>query len=235
MFKNGFIAIHRKMAEWEWYHDTNVVRVFLHCLIKANWKEKNWQGNIIPRGTFITSYQHLADETSLSVRNVRTALKKLKTTSEVTIKTTNKFTMISITNYNEYQDIDKQSDKQTTIKRQSNDKQTTTTEPYNQDNKGNNKSIGVKKTPKSTRFKKPGINEIQRYIDECNLTSVNADDFYNFYDSKNWMVGKNKMQNWKAAISGWHSRNMKTKPEVKNEKRTMSAVEQVEFATRHRD
>jgi hypothetical protein len=74
---NGFIFLHRKFKEWEWYKNINVKTLFTHCLIMANFKDNKWQGIDIKRGSFITSISNLANETGLSDRQVRTALDKL--------------------------------------------------------------------------------------------------------------------------------------------------------------
>ena len=66
-------------------------------------------------------------------------------------------------------------------------------------------SIG-KNIEKEKKFVKPTIEEIQAYIDERN-NGINADAFYDFYESKNWYVGKNKMKDWKACIRTWEQRN----------------------------
>ena len=139
MNNNGFIVLYRSLLDWEWYTDEKVSRLFIHCLLKANHADKKFRGNVIERGSFQTSYQMLSDETGLSVRSIRTSLNKLKTTGEVTIKTSTKNTVIIINNYDEYQSIDKQNDKQTTNKRQTSDKQTTTNNNDNNINNENNK------------------------------------------------------------------------------------------------
>ena len=56
-------------------------------------------------------------------------------------------------------------------------------------------------------FRIPEIEEVKTYYLEKNSTENEAQKFWNFYQSKNWMVGKNKMKDWKAAASGWISRN----------------------------
>lgn len=100
---DGWIKIHRKMLNWEWYDDINTKVLFLHLLLKANHKEKRWRGTIIERGQLITSLEHLAKETKLTVKQVRTSLNKLKMTCEVATKGTNKFTLITIEKYSDYQ------------------------------------------------------------------------------------------------------------------------------------
>ena len=100
----GFIKLHRKIIEWEWYSDVNVCRVFLHLLLTANFENKKWQGIYISRGQLITSLDKLGKSTTLTIQQVRTALTKLKSTHEITIKTTKLHTFITLTNYNLYQD-----------------------------------------------------------------------------------------------------------------------------------
>ena len=73
----------------------------------------------------------------------------------------------------------------------------------------NNTSINIKeKEIKRKVFTKPTIEEIQEYCNERN-NGINANAFYDFYESKNWYVGKNKMQDWKACVRTWEQRNNK--------------------------
>lgn len=104
---NGFIIIRRKMLMWEWYTDTNVKVVFLHLLLTASYKDTRWKGETVLRGQVITSLDHLAAETGLTVQKVRTALNKLESTGEITKQSTNHFTKITVCNYEKYQDFEK--------------------------------------------------------------------------------------------------------------------------------
>ena len=108
----GWIKIHRKFVNWEWYDDINTKTVFLHLLLSANYVNKNWKGIEIKRGQKITSLNNLAKETNLSIQEVRTSLKRLKSTHEITIETTNKYTLITIEKYNDYQDDNIKNNKQ---------------------------------------------------------------------------------------------------------------------------
>ena len=103
--KGNFIKINRSILDWEWYPDINTTRLFLHLLLKANWKDARWQGYEIKRGSLVTSLQTLASETGLTVNKVRTALEHLQKTGEITSKTTNKFTLITIEKYGVFQDL----------------------------------------------------------------------------------------------------------------------------------
>ena len=121
-----WIKLHSKIIEWEWYKDSNMFRVFLHCLLKANWKDKKFEGLIIRRGSLVTSNKNIAEELGISIQNVRTALKKLEKSKNLTIKTTNKYTVITVNNYRLYQ----QTNNQLTNNQQSTNNQLTTIEEY---------------------------------------------------------------------------------------------------------
>lgn len=71
---------------------------------------------------------------------------------------------------------------------------------------------------KATRFITPTIDEIKTFLNDQEYetdTDRYADRFYNFYESKGWKVGKEKMKDWKAAIRGWLSRDNIRKIEKK--------------------
>lgn len=110
---SSFITLDRKILEWEWYKNANVSRLFIHCLIKANWQDKKYEGIMIKRSTFMTSYGKLSTETGLSVKEVRTALKKLISTGELEVnepksgKKGKAFTLVTVCKYDDYQTINR--------------------------------------------------------------------------------------------------------------------------------
>ena len=80
----------------------------------------------------------------------------------------------------------------------------------------NNKDINNKNNNKENikrKFEKPSIEEIQDYCKERN-NGINANRFYDFYESKDWYVGKNKMKDWKACIRTWEQRQTPTNKKV---------------------
>ena len=121
MSECGYIRLHRSLLKWEWYSDPATRDVFIHCLLKANWKDGRFQGIEVKRGSFVTSRAKLAQETGLSERNVRTALKHLISTGEVTKSSYAKYSIITIQNYEKYQSDDQVSDHQVTSKRPASD------------------------------------------------------------------------------------------------------------------
>lgn len=118
MEKVGWVKLHRKILDWEWYDNTNTRLLFLHMLLHANTKDTEWHGHKIPKGAFISSMEKLAEGAGLSVRSTRTALTKLKSTNEVTIKTTPQFSLVKLNNWASYQVGDEQIDKRPTNDRQ---------------------------------------------------------------------------------------------------------------------
>ena len=126
----AFIKLYKKMLDWEWYRDVNTKVLFIHCLLKANWKDTRWQGIDIKAGQFVTSLQSIADETNLSVKEVRTALKHLERTGEVANKSYTKFRVITVNNWNEYQGLGKVEGRQGADKGQTKGKQRATDKEY---------------------------------------------------------------------------------------------------------
>ena len=100
---DGFVKIYRKITSWDWYDDPNTFRLFVHCILKANYKEKEWHGITIPVGSFVTSYAKLAKELKLSKKEIRIALDHLKTTQEVAHESTTQYSIITVKNYKKYQ------------------------------------------------------------------------------------------------------------------------------------
>ena len=100
---DGWIKLHRQLVEWEWYKDEKVKSVFIHLLIKANHQDNRWQGIVVKKGQVITGRKVLAEELGLSERSIRTSLNKLKSTNEIAIKPTNKFTVVTLVNWDLYQ------------------------------------------------------------------------------------------------------------------------------------
>ncbi len=134
----NYIKLSRGLLEWEWYTDINTTRLFIHMLLKANWKDGNFKGTTVPRGSFVSSIGKLSSEIGLTEREIRTAISHLKMTGEVTSKTANRFTVFTVVKYDLYQTNDKQNVSQEPVKRQPNDILTTTIEEKKEGKKGRN-------------------------------------------------------------------------------------------------
>ncbi len=180
--QQGWIKLHRQILEWEWYSDNNCFRLFLHLLLKANHKEKRFKGIELKVGSIVTSRDLLARETGLSSQQIRTALTKLISTNEITSVTSSQGTIIQIVSYEKYQ--------------------VPTNEITNEQPTSNQQSTTNNNVKNEKKFIIPTFNDVLEYCMQNNL-DVDGVKFINFYESKGWMVGKNKMKDWKAAIRTW--------------------------------
>lgn len=139
---SGWIKLHRKLTEWEWYDDPIVWRVYSHLLLTVNYKPSRYRGHELPVGSRVFGRFAYAEEVGLSEGQVRRAIDKLKSTGEVTIKPTNKFSIISVTNWEIYQADDQQNDQQAVSKRPTSDQQATTSkEGKKERKKESNKAV----------------------------------------------------------------------------------------------
>jgi hypothetical protein len=135
---SGWIKLHRKITEWEWFEDKNTFIVFITLLLMANHKEKKYKGIVLKVGTIVTGRDILAKQTKLSVQQIRTALSKLKLTNEITIETSSQGTVIQIVNYKKYQLITNE----ITTEEPVNNQQVASNKNVNKDNKNIYRSFG---------------------------------------------------------------------------------------------
>lgn len=201
---SGWVKLHRSLAEWEWYADSKSVHLFLHLLIKANHKPSKYRGQYIERGQVLTGRKQLSAETGLSEQSVRTVLTRLKSTSEITIKSTSKFSIITVCNYDKYQGEENDGNQQDN---QQANQQVTNGQPatnHIQECKKNKEEKETKK--KKVAFAPPSVSEVDDYCAE-RKNNISAQVFVDFYESKGWMIGRNKMKSWKAAVRTWEQKD----------------------------
>lgn len=91
------------MTEWGWYKKPKTAHLFIHLLLKANHSEKIWQGEVVKKGQLVTGRKALSVQTGLSEQEIRTGLTHLESTSEITIRATKKYSVITITKWDDYQ------------------------------------------------------------------------------------------------------------------------------------
>ena len=193
----GWISVHRKLLNWEWFTDVNVSHVFLYCLLRANHTNTKWRGQEIGRGQFITSLDTISKETGLTVRQIRTVLDKLKVTGELTSTASSKSRLISITNYNNYQGHDKHSVKQVTSKRQADDKQVTTD---NNVNNNNNEIMKEKKDNTNVLSKEKPAMDVMAVYKALSIQQAPVDQFEDFWEQYGIKEGKDKCKKKYATL-----------------------------------
>ena len=194
----GWIKLHRKMLEWEWYDDINVCRLWVHLLLKANHKDNRWKGIDVKSGQLITGRHSLSYETGLTEQQIRTSINKLKSTGEITSKIYSKFSLITITSWSEYQQDNQQGTQQATSKQPaSNHKQECKEEKKGKKTATSfdfskwpaNPSDVVLKDFKSQR-KKPltqtAINRMAKTMQELSTSGLCVDDVLSICCERGW-------------------------------------------------
>ena len=209
----GWIKLHRQFKDWEWYNKSEMVHLFIHCLIKSNFKEGNFQGIEVEKGSFITSIKHLSDETNISIQTIRTCLKKLQLTKEIDVKSTNKLTKITICKYESYQFESDEANKQLTNNQQTTNKQLTTIEEYKESKEEKEKEIIYR----NFKHLKITIQEFEKlketYLsDDIDLVLNNIENYKN---------NKNYTSLYLTALN-WLKKDYKTKQEINKNKYTVS-------------
>ncbi len=101
----GWVKLHRSIETWDWADCPLVGWTFIRLLLKANIADRHYRGELIRRGECIISYAKFAAEIGMSIQCIRTALNRLKSTREITCRATRHFTVVTIVNFDSYQDI----------------------------------------------------------------------------------------------------------------------------------
>lgn len=200
---DGWIKINRKIAEhWLW-QDAERLKWWLDLLFMAAWEDKEVLHDAhkftLHRGQMIASISFLAERWGRNNNTVIKYLKLLEAENMIIRKVLHRQTaIITICNYESYQDKGSN-----TIDRQIDSKANTIVNGNKEikEIKENNREGKRRKPP----FHPPSLEDVKSYVQEKGY-SVDAEQFVNFYESKGWMVGKNKMSNWHAAIATWQKR-----------------------------
>lgn len=101
---NGFITLDRKILDWRWYRNPVVKDVFIHLLLSASFRDHSWEDRVVERGQCFITISGVSKETGLTEKQVRLALDKLEKTGSITKKSEkNRGTIVTITNYDSYQ------------------------------------------------------------------------------------------------------------------------------------
>lgn len=193
-----YIKIFRKMVFWEWYTDVKTTKLFLHCLIMANWKPGRWKGRPYKRGQFYTSLDSLSKETGLSVQEVRTALDKLKATNEITEQTTSVNRLITVVSFDKYQG-EQQAEQQTKqqakqqAKQQGSNKASTKHQQQNKNIKNIKKDKEIKEeNPVPADAGPDGYGEVPE-----GWTDDDEEQFHMMYEDNNWKTRRAWAEYWK--------------------------------------
>lgn len=204
MTDGGWLKLYRVLIQKPiWKQSTpeqKAILITILCIVNHEEQEWEWQGRkyICKPGQVITSLEKIrqACGKGISIQNVRTALARFEKLGFLTNESTKEARLITVQNWELYQ---------STKNNQQSNQQT--------GNKGltTNKNDKNDKNNKNNIFIPPTLEEVISYCKERN-NSVDPQKWYDFYESKGWMIGKNKMKNWKAAVRTWE-RGCDSKPQ----------------------
>ena len=212
-----WLTLYRSMLDWEWWGDHPVMILWMTILLSVNHERKHWRGHVIEAGQMITSYASLAKKSGLSVRSVRTALNKLKSTGELTCKATNQNTIITVVKWADFQTDDNTSDKQSdtpvnnqaTNDRQTSDKRPTTNKndknEKKEKNEKNNEYLTVLSLFHETCPSFPHVkvlSEQRKKAIKARLNKYTMDDFRLLFEkaeASDFLKGNNS-RNWSATF-----------------------------------
>ena len=192
----GWVTLHRKFLQWEWFDKPEMVQLFIWLLLNANYTDNKWQGQVIKRGQILTTTPKIMEALRFTERQTRTCISRLKSTGEVSVKTTNRFTIITICNYDRYQDDNFSSNGQTNGQPngQATDKQRTNNGhninnnvTIKQCNNNTNNNLSVYERA-CTREEREKIFELFFFKNFIN-PEAEVDKFYANYDAQGWVRG----------------------------------------------
>ena len=102
---NSWIKLPRNFVNWSWYHDANMVQLYLYLLLNANVYDVKYNDITIKRGECLASLNHLSKETGISLQKLRTGLTRLQRTKEIEYKKLQNGRIIVLVDFNKFQPI----------------------------------------------------------------------------------------------------------------------------------
>ena len=210
--EHGYVKTYRKILDNPVVNkDNDTFFIWQYILLSATHKEIEtyFNGKIITLkpGQLIIGRKKLSEKCRVTEMKCYRYLKRLESEQLIEQQTSSKSTLITIVNWNKYQSNEQLIEQQMNNKRTTNEQQMNTIQECN--NVINNKKEKINKKEKS--FKKPTLEEVEKYCLE-RKNKIDIKQFINYYESNGWMVGRNKMKDWKATIRSWESRNKKNGP-----------------------
>lgn len=199
---SGWLKLHRSLLDnplWT-AEPFSKAQAWVHLLLVANHKDggflKNGQWIEVKRGQTGESVMSLSKRFRWSKNKVLRFLDLLEKQQMIEVKTTHLTTIITICNYNDFQGNDTSGETPNGTPNETPNDTSLETQTRSKEVKNEKKSNGK-------RFAPPTLDEVILFMDEYAKAGSFAADFHDFYESKNWHVGRNKMKDWKAAARRW--------------------------------
>lgn len=126
---DGFIKLSRALLDWDWHNEVKTFCLYVHMLMLANHEETRWRGETLRRGQLLAGRKQLSVMTGLSEQEVRTALERLKKTGDVQIAAKSKYSIITLTKYDEHCSVTSTSTNDQPAHQPENNQQITSNQP----------------------------------------------------------------------------------------------------------
>ena len=136
----------------------------------------------------------MSERLGISESKIQRVLKCFEIEQQIEQQMCAKNRLITVKNWDRYKCSEQQNEQQMNSDRTASEQLVNTNKEI--------KNIKKDKKERNSIFTPPSLEDVQAYCKERN-NSVDADNWYDFYLSKGWMVGKNKMKDWKAAVRTW--------------------------------
>ena len=188
MENTGFVKLYRRLRQWGWYKEPYTKVVYIHLLLLAQYGEAEFRGVTLRPGQAVATLQEIASDNGISVQNVRTAVKRLKATGEITVKRFPRFNIYTLNCYDSCRGGGQGG--------QPGGDRAATGEPHS--HRGRTQDEEEEKES----FIPPTVREVKEYCGE-RKNDVDPDKFVSFYSSNGWRVGKNPMRDWRASVRSW--------------------------------
>ena len=198
----GWIQLHRRLLENKLWLSEPFTKgqAWVDLLLLASHKDTMFFKRGIEikqkRGMVAVSEKGLAERWGWSRTKTRLFIKWLETEHQIEHQKNNVTTLILIKNYDEYQE------KKTPEK---------TPKEHQKDTINNVNNVKKKNYSGNGKFKKPSLEEVKEFCLK-RKNYVCPETFWNFYESKAWMIGKNQMKKWESAIITWEQKDKDRKP-----------------------
>jgi len=224
----GWIKLHRGLKDKGFYYNIKYLAVWIDILLSVNHKDKkivfNNEEIIIKSGSFIMSQKAVSKKFGISLGTVNRILKHFENENQIGKQSTNKFTIISITNWEKWQLME--TDLESTLK------PTETWLKPTETNK-NEKNVKIKEVKKketyplppkekSKQFVPPTIDDVKKYFVENGFMESAGEKAFKYYSTGEWKDSQGKpVKNWKQKIfMNWFKEENKvdlaiSKPKIK--------------------
>lgn len=200
----GFTKFPNYLRDAPWRSYPNTVTVYFYLRMNANHFETSWNNTPLKPGELITGRKRIAEETGLSEQNVKTALNHLKSAGDITIRPTNKFSIISFTDMENWGVSDNSVTSEiasfSTSNQPTTSQQPTTEKYYNTKRYGENEREAPRSSP-------PSLDDVKTFFAQNNAQSSQAEHFFDYYEAIGWVMGGRPVVNWQAAARRWIARD----------------------------